>query len=94
MGVAAGCATSESTTSVAAAKAAPQQQAAQSATTADADKDKEICKREQVTGSNFTKRICMTQEEWEMVRQRTEQAMEDINKTRRSQSGCSGNNCR
>ena len=81
-----GCATQATTYTAAAAPVA--EQGAQKA-----DGDREICRREQIVGSRFNKRICMSQEEWEMVRQRTETAKDDINKTRRAQSACTGNFC-
>lgn len=82
-----GCATQTQTTYTAAAAPVAEQSAEK------ADGEREICRREQIVGSRFHKRICMSQEEWEIVRQRTEVAKDDINKTRRAQSGCSGNFC-
>lgn len=41
-------------------------------------KEKRICRREDITGSRFTKKVCMTQSEWDHVRNATREAMRDM----------------
>lgn len=53
------------------------EEAPQPAATATA-KEKRICRREDITGSRFTKKVCMTQSEWDNVRSATREAMRDM----------------
>ena len=43
-----------------------------------ADPDREVCRREAVTGSRFTKKICHTQAEWDRMRARAQSGTRDI----------------
>ncbi len=45
------------------------------------DLDKVICKNEQLTGSRFNKRVCMTRGEWEERQKQTETMERRLNQT-------------
>lgn len=49
-----------------------------------------ICRREQVLGSRFAKRVCATQEEWTRLRDETDNDAQYIRRSVRAQSGQSG----
>ena len=60
---------------------------------ADTGESKQICRSERVIGSKFNKRVCYTQEEWDIMQERTEEARQRLRKTIRSQSKCGDFNC-
>jgi hypothetical protein len=41
------------------------------------DKEKQVCRRETLTGSRFTQRICMSEADWTELRRATKAALRD-----------------
>jgi hypothetical protein len=74
---------------VVAAPAVAQQAAAPTAE--QAKEDKQICRRQAVTGSNFAKRECHTKAEWAEIHARDAANAERALDNRRAGSGVSGN---
>ncbi len=54
---------------------------------ADADPDKMICHKEEITGSRFAKRVCMTKSQWDEQQRRTEEFERRLNETTQSHAG-------
>ncbi len=51
------------------------------------DPDKVICKKEEITGSRFTKRVCMTRSAWDDQQRRTEDFERRLGETTTAHSG-------
>lgn len=51
------------------------------------DPDKVICKNQALTGSRFTKRVCMTREEWTRQQEQTEVLERRINQAPTAMGG-------
>jgi hypothetical protein len=51
------------------------------------DLDKVICKKEEITGSRFTKRVCMTRSAWDDQQRRTEDFERRLGETPTAHSG-------
>ncbi len=54
---------------------------------ADADPDKMICRKEEITGSRFAKRVCMTKSQWDEQTRKTEEFERRLNETTQSHAG-------
>jgi hypothetical protein len=54
---------------------------------ADADPDKMVCRKEEITGSRFAKRVCMTRSQWDEQARRTEEFERRLNETTTNHSG-------
>ncbi|MEO1475331.1 MAG: hypothetical protein AAFS13_03030 [Pseudomonadota bacterium] len=81
------CATApEATEEAAVAAETVVAQAADETVVAEAEEERVICKNTQVIGSNFKKRICGTQAEWDEMEASTDTASQYIRKSIRSQS--------
>jgi hypothetical protein len=74
MAVLAGCASQQSADSAQATTAANTAQGAENSS-AGADPDELICRREVVTGTNFRRRVCMTRAERETMREESQEEM-------------------
>ncbi|MEM9668918.1 MAG: hypothetical protein AAF950_08340 [Pseudomonadota bacterium] len=90
------CATSDTTTtSAVSAEAATTSVAPAESETATvvaaSDPNRRICKNTQIIGSNFKKRVCATQAEWDELQERTEHTAQYIRKNIRSQSALDAN---
>ena len=73
------------------ATSAPSTDTTSGASQDDADLNKIVCKREQITGSRFNKRICLTRAEWaEQTRNMEEQARRFGEAAGRSAAGATG----
>jgi hypothetical protein len=51
--------------------------AAENGAIAGEDKEKQVCRRETVTGSRFTQRVCMSEADWAELRRATKAALRD-----------------
>lgn len=70
-------------TAASATQIVPAGEAAWDVQTADAGEDDMICKRQPVAGSNFRRKICATQEQWDQAAEDGKGAAENIQRRNR-----------
>lgn len=55
------------------------------------DGSEKVCKRTQQTGTRFTKKVCMTQDEWDNIAASSKQTASEVQRRSAQQSNPTGN---